>query len=420
MATIDSSIALGVKPIQLQDPINRMAAMQGIETGMQTNQLNALKMQETERGLQEEQEVRNYLSGADLTKPETRAGLARFGKTGLALGKQLAEADTARLTQENLRLTGAEAKKKLVTGMFRDLSRSATDAQLQAHFEDFESSGLFNPQEILSAKNRRDMLLSMSLPDRQAYLASQGATASDLKPTIKDTDIGGSVITRALDPYKGTPTQISTVAKTATPGELLTNARSVTARNDGERRDIVANTLTAADGTVTQYNKFGEKIGNLGVVGKPSATFEKTAAQQKQMIKDINYLIPELERITADKGLLDQSTGSGIGRAYDVTAGFFGEATPGAIAIGKLKPIADLALKLVPRFEGPQSNADTTSYKEAAGQLADPTLPVAIRKAAGKELIRLYTARKGQFVTSDMAAEGASAGGGTVDFNTLK
>jgi hypothetical protein len=77
---------------------------------------------------------------------------------------------------------------------------------------------------------------------------------------------------------------------------------------------------------------------------------------------------------------------------------------PGDIAAGQLAPIADLALKMVPRFEGPQSNADTTSYKQAAGQLADSTLPAEIRKAAGKEVLRLMKARKNQFITSDMAS----------------
>ena len=80
---------------------------------------------------------------------------------------------------------------------------------------------------------------------------------------------------------------------------------------------------------------------------------------------------------------------------------------PGAIAIGKLKPVADLLLKMVPRFEGPQSNADTRSYNEAAGQVADPTLPTEIRKAAGKTVLRIMIARKNQFATADMAAEGA-------------
>jgi hypothetical protein len=136
------------------------------------------------------------------------------------------------------------------------------------------------------------------------------------------------------------------------------------------------------------------------------------------MGKDLGFAITQLSDITKDGGLIDQSTGSGAGRLVDLAARFGGKALPGDIAIGKIAPIADLVLKMVPRFEGPQSNADTKSYKEAAGQLADSSLPTEIRKAAGRTVLRLMQERKDQFVTSDMAAEGTPAAAGAgVDTN---
>jgi len=160
-------------------------------------------------------------------------------------------------------------------------------------------------------------------------------------------------------------------------------------------------------------------VGVIGA-GKPSATQEKSALLRKQMGNDLNFAIAELTEVTKDGGLIDQSTGSGAGRLLDVGAGFFGQANEGAIAIGKLQPIADMALKMVPRFEGPQSNADTKSYKEASGQLADPTLPTKIRKEAGKSVLRLMKERKNQFVTSELASEGVEISNKEVDFGSLK
>ena len=153
------------------------------------------------------------------------------------------------------------------------------------------------------------------------------------------------------------------------------------------------------------------------VKGKPSATAEKTAIQRKQLGIDLDRAIIEFADIVKDGGLIDQSTGSGAGRLVDLAAGFGGKATQGAIAIGKLQPIADLALKMVPRFEGPQSNADTTSYKQAAAQVADPTLPREIRKEAAKTVLRLMKDRKGQFASPEMVTDGvapAPAGGGSI------
>jgi hypothetical protein len=156
-------------------------------------------------------------------------------------------------------------------------------------------------------------------------------------------------------------------------------------------------------------------MGGVQVKGKPSAFAEKATAQRAQMSKDLDFAIKELADITKDGGLIDQSTGSGAGRLVDLGARFVGQATPGDIAIGKIAPVSDLALKMIPRFEGPQSDKDTASYKEAAGQLADPTLPTKIRKEAGKTVRRLMVQRKGQFATGDMAAEGAAPAAGAPD-----
>jgi len=168
--------------------------------------------------------------------------------------------------------------------------------------------------------------------------------------------------------------------------------------------------ITLSDGSLGIVNMdtgviTSSTLAGAPVKGKPSATAEKTAIQRKQLGIDLDRAIIEFADIVKDGGLIDQSTGSGAGRLVDLAAGFGGKATQGAIAIGKLQPIADLALKMVPRFEGPQSNADTTSYKQAAAQVADPTLPREIRKEAGKTVLRLMKDRKGQFASPEMAAE---------------
>jgi hypothetical protein len=171
--------------------------------------------------------------------------------------------------------------------------------------------------------------------------------------------------------------------------------------------------VTEESGRTRFFNKTGQEITPtsatgepIAIQGKPSATFEKNRAQKQQLTKDIDLTINELSKITKEGGLIDQSTGSGAGRLIDIGARFMGQALPGDIAIAKLNPIADTALKMVPRFEGPQSDKDTASYKEAAGQLANASLPTEIRKAAGMEVLRLMKNRKNQFVTQNMADEG--------------
>lgn len=223
-------------------------------------------------------------------------------------------------------------------------------------------------------------------------------------------------------PYEPTEVEkLTNALRNAPPGSpeaqaLQARIRILTTREPKEPKEPALRTtkVELADGSIGVMDLgTGEitpaRVGGQIAKGKPSAFAEKTAAQRKQLGVDLDRTIGELTEVTKKGGLIDQATGSGIGRAIDVSAGFFGQATPGAIAIGKLAPIADMVLKMVPRFEGPQSDKDTRSYKEAAGQLADPTLPNEIRKQAALQIVRLMKARKNEFVTADMATEGVGA-----------
>jgi len=60
MATIDPNIAMGYKPIQIENPLNQMAAYSQIQSAQQGQQLNALKM----RQAQQEFDTQNRLGKA--------------------------------------------------------------------------------------------------------------------------------------------------------------------------------------------------------------------------------------------------------------------------------------------------------------------------------------------------------------------
>ena len=144
---------------------------------------------------------------------------------------------------------------------------------------------------------------------------------------------------------------------------------------------------------------------------QPATAFtEKQAFGKTETVRNLGTAIANLTDAIKPGGLLEQSTGSGLGRAMDASAGFFGRATEGAIAAAKLAPIADLVLKMVPRFEGPQSDKDTQSYKEAAGQLANASLPNEIRKGAAEVIIKLMKERREQFGMTDQVGGSGGAG----------
>lgn len=222
MATIDSNIAMGYKPVQIENPLNQLAAMTQIQAGQQGQQLNALKLQEAQLELED----RNKLRGLDINSPDFISNVSKFNpKLALTLQKDLAAYKKSGL--ETTELQGKISKQEMDRNNqnLRNLSRNPSNANIQAYFEDFVLDNPNEAQKIANAQRTRDYLLSADIPTRNAYLSSIGATAGELKPVIKDTDIGGSILPRVLDPYSGLP--ISTgkpIAKTATPGESMTNA----------------------------------------------------------------------------------------------------------------------------------------------------------------------------------------------------
>lgn len=130
---------------------------------------------------------------------------------------------------------------------------------------------------------------------------------------------------------------------------------------------------------------------------KETAEEVKKRLADEKRAKDIAFAVEELEAAAKPGDLIDQATGSYLGNLIDTAVQLFPVATPGAVANARMKPIADLALKLVPRFEGPQSDKDTQSYKDAAGDLANPNLAPSVKKAAAKQIVDLLARYNGQF-----------------------
>ena len=423
MALVNPNIAISYRAPEIQQPnmLADYAAIQQIQGGRQAQELNALKMQEAQAALTE----RNALRGLDPAAADYENQLFRVNPTlGIAFRKERSAADASAAQIAASQAAAAKsgfdlkaAQRKFGDDLKRSLSANPSDENIIAFGQDAVLQGLYTPDQVNTTVSQ---LLALPLPDRTRILSQAGASAADLKPPAPPAP----------------PSMVAeyTFAKTPDGGNFkgsfqdFVTTRAAAGRAPAAPRVEPAPTVTTVEDPnnpgkflqvdARQYR--GGGAGSPGVIGaaRPSATAEKTTIQRAQMGKDLGFAITQLSDITKDGGLIDQSTGSGAGRLVDLAARFGGKALPGDIAIGKIAPIADLVLKMVPRFEGPQSNADTKSYKEAAGQLADSSLPTEIRKAAGRTVLRLMQERKDQFVTSDMAAEGTPAAAGAgVDTN---
>ena len=422
---LNPSIALGVRPLEVPNQLAQYSQLAQIQNAQNQNalaqyQLGSAQRAETLQKLTSDAYSQSIDPATGQVNYNTLIGKLAAGGGGSqipGIEKTRKEIETAALTQDKLRTELVTAK----TAQFRDRlnnvnSPDAAARWTEAMYKDPHLSGTVSSVPLEAA------LAEIPLTPREFDVwKKQNALGmaefiKQNKPTTQVVDQSGQKQMFQIPGLGGAPTSVGTYADVPLPANVQAQKIQI-AQQSRPPAQPVAPTIT----TIEDPNKPGSFLqvdartyqgggaGSPGVIGgaRPSATAEKLTLQRTQMGKDLGFAITQLSDITKDGGLIDQSTGSGAGRLTDIGAGFFGKATPGAIAIGKIAPIADLVLKMVPRFEGPQSNKDTQSYKEAAGQLADASLPTEIRKQAGKTVLRLMTERKNQFVTTDMAAEGA-------------
>jgi hypothetical protein len=436
---LDPSIAMGARLPQIsvlpESPVNAMARVEEVRGAQMANQLRALQMQQAQREAQQN-ELANRLyaesigEGGEIDYGKLMQGMAQGGLASRIPG----------VLEQRAATQSRAAERQLREEQLRN-------QQLDAAYKMLKAATPENYAQLRAMGIARAPALAGVLPEQfdQRVIDALTGQMERSRPFVVDRSLvspTGQVLFQAPErpaappaPEAKTPTQreYETAVSQGYKGTILDFKRDVAAAGRAPvqpRQEPAPRTqqVTMADGRLGIMNMdtgvvTPSTIGGAPAMARPTAFGEKAAAQRKQLTVDIDRAIKELTDATKKGGLIDQSTGSGIGRAIDIGAGFVGKATPGAIAGGKLAPIADMVLKMVPRFEGPQSDKDTRSYKEAAGQLADTSLPNEIRKQAGITILRLMRERKDQFVSEDMAREGvptgrqAPASGGGVDMN---
>ena len=329
MAQIDPSIALGIKPIQIQDPLTvQSRAMEGA--------VNALKYQDLQRGMQEEQEVRNFLRGADLSNPETRAQLSQFGKTGLGYGKLLAEQEKAGLETKKLRGDIDERELKAFRQRTSDLAFNPSNENITAHIQDGILRKQITPEQGAATLQQT---LAMNPAQRKEYFTLMGVEAdkrlSDLT-TRRGQDITAQTTRRGQD-----------------------------MQYDPELQAKIAGAKKRAEGEVAQ-----EVTGKIDVVANRKAL--ATAGYNPETGKD------------DISDLIKKSTGSYLGKAIDIGERVYGGSNEGSRALQTLTQKANAITfgLLNGKLGAGISKSDAELVASLVGQLGDGTLPVDDRLAA--------------------------------------
>lgn len=286
---IDASIALGVKPVQLPDPVNQLARVLQVQGLQSQQQVNGLKMDEYRRGLERKNKMQEIL-GQEYAKPEERENaLLRGGFVDEATKLSKERVDRVKSEAETEAKLVETANKRIdswgnAMGFVR---QNPTPENAVAAVRHLVTMGIIPKEQAQSALSGIS-----SDPQSIAQWATQGfqtaLSAKDQLAKMQTSNIGGQTITQSIDPLTGRTTTTGAVQNTQSPDAQLqaqtstaNNQRSVNASmaNAGATREIANATRYAANAQRDQNTEM--KLGDD--YRTQSKNFKETADAYKQI-----------------------------------------------------------------------------------------------------------------------------------------
>lgn len=236
---VNPAIAMGVRGIELQDPLAQYGRVAAIQSAQQQQQMNALQM----RQAQKEQEDLNALNRAysQSLDPQTgeidinrlRSALAGggLGSKLPAVEKQFGELKTQKLAQQKTEGEVLDAALKRQKS-FLDMIDS-NDPDAPSKFVAWNEAAHRDP--IIGPALKAQGITPEQALERTMQAISQGPQAFNNllqeyklgaqkfielnKPQLSTTDIGGTVVSRTFEPLTRKVTTVGELEKTMAPGE---------------------------------------------------------------------------------------------------------------------------------------------------------------------------------------------------------
>ena len=235
---INPAIALGVKGIELQDPLAQYGRVMAIQGAQQQNALAQLQMRQAER----EQEATNALNRAyaeaynpqtgdvDINRLRTSLASGGYGSKLPDIEKKLGEVKTQRLTQQKTEGEVLDAALKRSRGFLETLDPNAPGAAEayiawhEANHKDPIIGPALAARGVTADQSRGRIAQLIQTPGGLARLINESKLGTEKfmelnKPQLSTTDVGGEVVSRTFAPLTGELKTIGTQKKTMAPGE---------------------------------------------------------------------------------------------------------------------------------------------------------------------------------------------------------
>jgi hypothetical protein len=392
---IDPNIALGVKPIQLESPVNQMAKMYEMQNAQQSNQLNQMKMDEYQRGIATSQR-RNALLGGftpDMSVDDRVNKLVQGGFLDEA--KSLAEsASKVNMDKRLGRAAELDALSK-AHNIYKTTVGGIIGTPTQAN----AISQIRRAGKLLNEDTSDDEAEVMALgenPDAiRQWAANLALEAEKLLPKSDKLDLGGSVQDRSISPITGMPTVVGTTKKTQTPDSIA--SQNIQRANQAEtaRHNVVmegqgkipAGYRLLPDGSLETIPG-GPADAKTKIAEAGQSTVDSLAATLNGYYDKLSQgggIVSSNKRIGTNVGSAIQS--SGVGQFLGGAVGTENQTTRQNIL--NARPLLLQAIMKATGMSAKQmdSNQELKLYLSAA---TDPSKSLESNKEALANLVRLY------------------------------
>lgn len=291
---INPAIAMGVRGIELQDPLAQYGKIAAIQGAQQQNQLAQLQMQQVQR----EQESTNALNRAyaeaynpqtgevDVNKLRGSLSTGGFGSKLPGIEKGLLELGEAKNKQQKAQVDLLDSKLKQSRQFLETIdptSPGAADAYMQWHKANhadpvigkaLEARGITvdqsmqRIQQLLQTPGGLNRLINESKLGTEKFMELN-------KPQLSTTDLGGKVESRTFAPLTGELKTIDTQTKTMAPGE----AERI--KNEGLRIGLEGRRVAVLEENARRDADpaFQQRMGGARAVGEAIAKGDVAAMQ---------------------------------------------------------------------------------------------------------------------------------------------
>ena len=434
MALVNPNIAMSFRMPEFKprNALAEYAQIQQIQGGQQAQELNALKMQEAQAALEE----RNALRQLNPSAEDYENQLFRVNpQLGIAYRKEAATTAAQRAAQQKSEFDLKAAQRKFGEDLKRGLSANPSDANIIAFGEDAVLQGLYTPEQV---KTTVSQLLALPAPERVRILSQAGATAGELKPTVKSIDTGGAVNLVNVPAFGGEPTTIGTAAKTMAPGEAQRLQNDATRiKQEGQRLGLEGRRVAVLEENARRDADpaFQQRMGAAKATGEAIAKGDVAAQQALPKVigraEEGVRLIDELIGKRDSKGQLIEKSKPHPGFQDAVGATWLPGARfiPGTDAAGFMSRFDQIkGASFLEAFESLKGGGAITEKEGAKGTDAINRMSTSTDE---KEFVRAAldlqdVIRKGVVNAQSRAsrtgggASAAPAPGGVIDFGSLR